>query len=104
VIASVNTLRKIYRYFRSKPQHIVHWGFRISLIGMGLLACGLVGRLLLIVLPKSGTTASNLDALLPYVPTWWIPETWFGFFAAVMILFSGLIMYGAGSRMLLLAK
>jgi hypothetical protein len=106
----VKTIKKIYDYFLSKPQRIVRWGFRMSLIGMALICCGLIGRLLLIVTPTSAKGGlkppmKNLDTFLPYFPTWWIPETAFGYFVAATIVVTGLVVYGAGKRMAaLLAK
>lgn len=76
---------------------------------MALTCCGLIGRLLLIVTPTSAKgglkpPVKNLDTLLPYFPTWWIPETWFGYFCAVMIALTGLIVYGVGRKMAALGK
>jgi hypothetical protein len=100
----VKTFGDIHDYFLSKPRRVVRWGFCMSLIGMFLLSCGLVGELLMIVTPsgaKGGIKPPlrNLDTLLPYFPTWWIPESWFGYFAAAMIAITGLIVCGAGRRM-----
>jgi hypothetical protein len=103
-VAIVQSLQQIHDYFLSKPHRIVRWGFAISLVGMTLLACGLFGRLLMIVLPGKAKPPKNLDVLLPYFPTWWIPETWFGYFCAVMIALTGLIVYGVGRRMATLVK
>lgn len=109
-IKIVKMLKKIHDYFLSKPQRVVRWGFLISLIGMALICCGLIGRLFVILTPPSAKGGlkpplKNLDTLLPYFPTWWIPETAFGYFFAAMIVVAGLIMYGAGKKMAaLLAK
>jgi len=103
VVAIVQSLEQIHDYFLSKPYRIVRWGFAISLAGMALLACGLLARLLMIVVPGKAKP-KNLDLLLPYFPTWWIPETWFGYFCAVMIILTGLIVYGVGRRMATLVR
>jgi hypothetical protein len=103
----VNRFEKIHDYFLSTPQRIVQWGFRMSLIGMALICCGLIGRLLMIVVPTSAKGGiklpmRNLDTFLPYFPTWWIPESGFGYFVAVMMIVTGLIVYGTGKRMMTL--
>jgi hypothetical protein len=81
----------------------------MSLIGMALICCGLIARLLMIMIPTSAKGGlkpplKNLDTLLPYVPTWWIPETWFGYFGAAMIALTGLIVYSVGRKMAALFK
>lgn len=74
------------------------------MVGILLVSAGLAGRFFLIVMPDVGKTSGkepikNLDMLLPYFPTWWIPESWFGYFAAAMIAMTGLMVYGAGKRL-----
>lgn len=95
-------LSRLVDYFYEKPGRLRAVGKVIALAGAGLLFAAAWGNVVtgsLNILPSLGThpaISQTLADIYPTLPLWWIPESGWGLFAAVVIVAIGLFANARG--------
>ena len=92
-------------YFVTKPERLVSSGRFAARSGMLLLFIGLCGRVattgvaVLSSRAPNATPAMTLVKVYPPLPTWWVPETVFGFFLCLGMIACGVAVAQTGRRL-----
>lgn len=83
-------------FMLTQPRRLMEWGMLLARTGALLLAFGAIGRIAttgISVIQGMAAHARPVIAIadvLPGIPTWWIPETIFGFAFALLLIVAGL--------------
>lgn len=95
---------QVIEYFFSSPKKIHRAGVMLFNVGSVLGIAGLVGQLVttaanftLSMTSKAAETA-QLASIYPDWPLWWVPESLFGAFIAVMFITCGLYLNHLGKQ------
>ena len=95
----------IFDYFMTKPGRLVGSGRFAARSGMLLLFIGLCGRVATTGVAVLSSRASNtpqamtLVDVYPALPTWWVPETAFGFLLCLGMIACGVAVAQTGRRL-----
>ena len=95
-------LNAIQDYFYGKPGRLTAVGRTVTITGAALLVAAAWGSFVTGAINKlptlSGQQAGTktLADIYPTLPLWWIPESGFGTFTALILVISGLVAYAGG--------
>jgi hypothetical protein len=98
-------LDRLYEYFLTKPVRIVEAGKALLWIGFMLLLFGFLGRIATVSadavlrLARQPAEMKALRDIYPGLPTWWVPESFVGYFIAVVLIIAGIFVAMAGKRL-----
>lgn len=95
----------ILNFFLSRPRRLVLMGQTLLQIAGFAFVAGLIGRAVTTGLASVKHFQATepgvlpLTALLPNLPTWWVPETILGFTAAAMLVLVAIAMAKMGRKL-----
>jgi hypothetical protein len=96
---------KLLDYFLTEPGRLVGAGRLAARSGLLLLFIGLCGRVattgvaVLLSRVPGAMQATALADVYPALPTWWVPETAFGFVLCVVLIASGIAAAQTGKKL-----
>lgn len=96
-------MEDIFGWFYFKPSRILELGKAILYFGFGLLISGFIGMVGVAIdrmpwVHASVGSLKELAEIYPDFPTWWIPESLFGFGFAVALIVIGFILAIRGKK------
>ena len=95
----------ILAFFLTHPRRLVLMGQSLLELAGFIVVAGLIGRVVTTGLASvkhfqaTEHGALPLTALLPNLPTWWVPETTLGFMAAAMLALMAVAMAKMGRKL-----
>lgn len=95
----------ILAFFLSRPRRLVLMGHSLLKLTGFIVVAGLIGRTVTTGLASmrhfqiTEHGVLPLTALLPNLPTWWVPETTLGFTAAAMLALMAMVMAKMGRKL-----
>lgn len=98
-------LENIAEYFLEEPKRITAVGQVLARCGIVLIMAGLGARILVAaqtgiqLIGHKPTGTVYLADVLPSLPTWWIPESFVGFFISICFTGAGLYYIHLGRRL-----
>jgi uncharacterized membrane protein len=98
-------MNTIIELLLKKPQRIISYGINLCILGIFLLIAGLYGKFattpIASILGMQTTIQSTktLSETYPTLPTWWVPETFIGFFFSFILVFLGIILALTGKKL-----
>jgi hypothetical protein len=93
---------RISAHFYEKPGRLTTFGKTVALTGAGLLVAAAWGNFatgsinILPTLAGQPSTSKTLADIYPSLSLWWIPESGWGVFAALVLVAAGLLMNAGG--------
>lgn len=91
-------------YFLTQPRRLIDWGRAVVVLAGFIAVVGVLARVATtaasVVRSLSGASepASKVADLLPGLPTWWVPETVFGYGFVLLLFAAGVLAWQKGQK------